>query len=89
MVPGMGHCGGGEGPNQFDVLTPMERWRESGMAPKEIIASQIEKGNVIRTRPLCPYPQTAQYKGTGNTDQAENFVCRVPKVQAALASSTP
>ena len=78
MVPAMGHCGGGEGTNQFDVLTPLEHWREQGVAPKEIIASQITNGSVSRTRPLCPYPQAAQYKGTGNTDQAENFVCRAP-----------
>jgi feruloyl esterase len=52
--------------------------RVHGVAPKEIIASQITKGSVTRTRPLCPYPQSAQYKGTGNTDQAENFVCRLP-----------
>jgi feruloyl esterase len=76
MVPAMGHCGGGEGPNQFDVLTPLEKWREQGMAPKEIIASQITNGSVSRTRPLCPYPQSAQFKGSGDTDQAENFVCR-------------
>jgi feruloyl esterase len=72
----MGPCGGGEGPNQFDVLTPLEKWREQGMAPKEIIASQITNGSVSRTRPLCPYPQSAQFKGSGDTDQAENFVCR-------------
>jgi feruloyl esterase len=78
MVPGMGHCGGGEGPNVFDTLTALEQWREHGVAPKEIIASQITKGSVSRTRPLCPYPQVAQYKGTGSTDQAENFVCRLP-----------
>ena len=77
MVPGMGHCGGGEGPNVFDVLTAMERWRENGEVPKEIIASQITKGSVSRTRPLCPYPQVAKYIGTGSTDQAENFICRL------------
>ncbi|MGH9678522.1 MAG: tannase/feruloyl esterase family alpha/beta hydrolase, partial [Candidatus Acidiferrales bacterium] len=78
MVPGMGHCGGGEGPNVFDTLTAMEQWRERGVAPKEIVASQILDGGVIRTRPLCPYPQVAKYKGTGSTDRAENFVCRMP-----------
>lgn len=78
MIPGMGHCGGGEGPNVFDMLTAMERWRENGVAPKEITASQIANGSVSRTRPLCPYPLIAQYKGTGSTDQAENFVCRLP-----------
>ena len=78
MVPGMGHCTGGEGPNVFDTLTALENWREHGVAPKEIVASQIVKGTVTRTRPLCPYPQVAQYKGTGSTDQAENFICRLP-----------
>lgn len=78
MAPGMGHCGGGEGPSVFDTLTPLEQWREHGVAPKEIIASQMADGRVVRTRPLCPYPQAAQYKGTGSPDQAENFACRMP-----------
>jgi feruloyl esterase len=78
MAPGMGHCAGGEGPSLFDTLTPLEQWREHGVAPKEIIASQMAEGKVIRTRPLCPYPQEAQYKGAGSTDQAENFLCRLP-----------
>jgi len=78
MAPGMGHCAGGEGPSVFDTLTPLEQWKEKGVAPKEIVASQIVNGNVIRTRPLCPYPQEAVYKGSGSTDQAENFVCRLP-----------
>lgn len=78
MVPAMGHCGGGEGPNVFDTVTALEKWREKKVPPQEIIASQYTKGAITRTRPLCPYPQVAQYKGSGNTDQAENFVCRVP-----------
>jgi feruloyl esterase len=78
MVPGMGHCGGGEGPNVFDTLTPLEQWKEHGTAPKEIVASLITKGTVVRTRPLCPYPQVAQYKGSGSIDLAENFACRMP-----------
>lgn len=78
MVPGMGHCGGGEGPNVFDTVTALENWREHGVAPKEIIASQITNGSVTRTRPLCPYPQVARYKGAGSTDQAENFACQAP-----------
>lgn len=78
MVPGMGHCGGGEGPNVFDTMSAMEQWRENGVAPTEIIASKINNGVVSRTRPLCPYPQLAEYKGSGSTDQAENFVCKLP-----------
>jgi feruloyl esterase len=76
MVPGMGHCGGGEGPNVFDTLSVLEEWREKGTAPAEILASQVAGGATIRTRPLCPHPQIARYKGVGNPDRAENFVCR-------------
>jgi feruloyl esterase len=76
MAPGMAHCGGGEGPNDFDKMTPLEQWVESGKAPDAIIASHSTEGKVDRTRPLCPYPQTAHYKGSGSIDDAANFVCR-------------
>jgi feruloyl esterase len=76
MVPGMGHCGGGEGPNVFDALTAVEAWREQGRPPAEIIASQVRDGKTVRTRPLCPYPQVPRYSGSGSIDQAANFVCR-------------
>lgn len=78
MVPGMAHCGGGEGPNVFDMVTALEQWVENGKAPDQIIASRVRDGKVERTRPLCPYPQVAQYKGTGSTDEAANFVCKTP-----------
>jgi feruloyl esterase len=78
MVPGMGHCGGGDGPNQFDMLAVLERWREKGETPTEILASKVVSGQVVRTRPLCPYPQVAKYKGTGSIDRAENFACSAP-----------
>ena len=78
MAPGMAHCGGGEGPNTFDMLTALEERVEDGTAPDRIVASHRTDGNVDRTRPLCPYPQVAVYTGTGSTDDAENFVCRAP-----------
>jgi feruloyl esterase len=78
MAPGMGHCGGGEGPNTFDMLTALEQWREHGKAPADIIASKSADGRVERTRPLCPFPQIAYYKGSGSIDEAQNFVCRQP-----------
>ena len=68
MVPGMGHCSGGDGPDSFDMLAALERWREQGEAPARILASQVTDGRVTRTRPLCPYPQVAKYKGTGSSD---------------------
>jgi feruloyl esterase len=76
MVPGMGHCGGGEGPNRFDMISALEQWVEKGRAPDRIEASRQRDGKVDRTRPLCPYPQVAAYKGTGSTDEAANFVCK-------------
>ena len=79
MAPGMMHCrGGGEGPNTFDAMTLMDQWLETGKAPEQMIASHSAGGKVDRTRPLCPYPQVAAYKGSGNTDDAANFVCKAP-----------
>jgi feruloyl esterase len=78
MGPGMGHCGGGSGPNIFDALTALERWVEEGIMPDKIIASHTTGGVVDRTRPLCPYPAVAWYTGSGSIDDAANFVCHVP-----------
>ena len=75
MVPGMAHCGGGEGPNDFDKVTPLERWVESGKAPDAIVATHATDGKVDRTRPLCPYPQVAHYTGSGSVDEAASFAC--------------
>jgi feruloyl esterase len=76
MVPGMGHCRGGDGTDNFDMVAALEQWVEKGKAPEQIVASRVKNGHVDRTRPLCPYPQVATYKGTGSTDDAANFVCR-------------
>ena len=76
MVPGMGHCGGGEGPNVFDALAAIEEWREQGRPPAALLASQVTDGKIVRTRPLCPYPQIPRYAGSGSLDQAASFVCR-------------
>jgi len=76
MVPGMIECNGGPGTDTFDLLGVMRRWVERGEAPREVPASRIEHGRVVRTRPLCPYPQVATYRGSGSTDDARNFVCK-------------
>jgi feruloyl esterase len=78
MVPGMDHCRGGVGPNTFDLVTALDAWVMSGVAPSRITASRITNGKVDRTRPLCPYPQVALYTGTGSTDEAGSFECRNP-----------
>jgi feruloyl esterase len=92
MVPGLGHCGGGAGTNIFgmssvprgdadhDIEAALERWVEQGEAPEQVIASKVKPGTnppaALRTRPLCAYPRTAHWKGSGSTDDAANFVCK-------------
>jgi feruloyl esterase len=76
MVPGMFHCAGGIGCSSFDKLGPVIKWVEQGVAPDSILASRIVNGKPDRTRPLCPYPQTAKYKGSGSIDDAANFACK-------------
>jgi feruloyl esterase len=89
MVPGMLHCAGGAGPDQFggsgadapltdgdhDLLSALEDWVEHGRPPERIIAAKVEAGRVARTRPLCSYPAQARYTGAGSTDEAANFRC--------------
>ncbi len=96
MVPGMQHCGGGTGPNEFgqfgasahsdpqhNAYVALENWVEKGTAPGSFIASRhagdTPQGAVTMTRPLCPYPLLAQYKGSGDQNSAENFVCSEKK----------
>lgn len=78
LVPGMGHCGGGEGLNAFDPVAALEQWVEQGKAPGQLTASRRVDGTVQRSRPLCPYPQVAKYTGSGSIDDAANFSCVSP-----------
>ncbi|MCH2324540.1 MAG: tannase/feruloyl esterase family alpha/beta hydrolase [Pseudomonadales bacterium] len=78
MVPGMGHCAGGPGPDRFDALSAMENWVEYGIAPDSIQASKIQDGEITRSRPLCVYPEVATFSGVGSTDDADNFYCAAP-----------
>jgi hypothetical protein len=74
-APGVAHCGGGAGPQPQNLFNTLVNWVENGKAPDQIL-SQITTGGVVtRTRPLCPYPQTAIYNGSGSTDDASNFHC--------------
>lgn len=88
-VPGMNHCSGGPSTDQFDMLTPLVNWVEKGQAPDSVVASARGPGNVggvnadvpaswsaSRTRPLCPYPKVARYKGTGDIESAASFSCQ-------------
>jgi feruloyl esterase len=78
MVPGMFHCRGGTGPDRLDGLTALINWVENGTAPQSIVATKMVQGKVVRSRPLCPYPQVAHYSGAGSIDDAANFACKAP-----------
>ena len=75
MVPGMGHCGGGPGPNTFDTLSALEQWREQGAAPEEMTGSNPQSG---LTRPICPYPEYAQFTGIGAVNDGDFWECVAP-----------
>jgi pimeloyl-ACP methyl ester carboxylesterase len=88
-VPSMNHCAGGPSTDQFDMLSALVNWVEKGQVPAAIVASARGAGNAggvnaevpsnwsaTRTRPLCPYPQVARYKGSGDIEKAENFTCQ-------------
>jgi feruloyl esterase len=84
MLPGVYHCGGGPGPDTFDRMAAIEQWVEQGKKPTRIIASKIEDGKVVRTRPLCPFGQVAKWNGTGSTDDATSFACVAETVDTSL-----
>jgi len=78
MVPGMAHCGGGIGPDRHDPMTATIDWVEKDKAPVSMVASRVVDNKVVRTRPLCPYPQVARHSGQGSIDEAANFRCVAP-----------
>jgi feruloyl esterase len=78
MVPGMAHCNGGTGPDLHDPMTAIINWVEQGRAPDSIVANRVVNNQVVRTRPLCPYPKVARYTGQGSIDDAANFRCVTP-----------
>jgi hypothetical protein len=79
LVPGMGHCGGGPGTTQFDAFSALVDWVEQDIPPESITAAA--PGDTPwegRTRPLCPYPEQARYKGSGSIEDAASFTCATP-----------
>lgn len=64
------------------VVSAVIKWVENGVAPEKIVASRFDSGgNLVRQRPLCPYPAKAVYTGFGSADDAANFTCQTPTLQ--------
>ena len=79
-APGVGHCGApifslgtaGPWPQNGADFAALVNWVEKGVAPDQVIGQSLSPA---LSRPLCPYPQTAKYKGSGNTNDAANWSC--------------
>jgi feruloyl esterase len=83
LAPGVQHCAGGSGADTADLLTPLQRWVESGKRPLDLVAQKKDQsGEVTLARPLCPYPAIPQYRG-GDPKAAGNFTCQIPKAAPA------
>ena len=76
MIPGMGHCAGGDAPFVFDAISTLDTWVDTNRAPERIVVSNPPNAPA-RTRPLCPWPQQAVFSGVGSTDEEKNFTCGV------------
>ncbi len=76
LMPGVGHCDDGPGPDHVDWITAIEQWVENDLPPDELLASKRdEQGSQIMERPLCPYPQSARYDGSGDPNVSESYDC--------------
>jgi len=86
MAPGMMHCSGGPGPNNFDAVAAVDQWRQKNEPPESLAAAKYADsaaassgaalGEPLVTRPLCAYPKVAHWTGKGSSDKAENYLCR-------------
>jgi len=79
MMPGVLHCAGGKGPSMVNFLEVIDQWVASGDAPDELVASYPPGSQRTGTRPLCVYPQIAEYDGSGDSFDASNFSCVNPQ----------
>jgi hypothetical protein len=78
MVPGMMHCAGGPGATSFDMQPELEKWVERGEAPERVIAVKPDSAEPF-SHPLCAWPKTAHYDGSGSIKDAANFTCEAPR----------
>jgi feruloyl esterase len=96
LVPGVGHCGGGEGPAQFDLLSPLMAWTELGRAPEKLVAGKTMVRDRERpdpfsqpaaptqyTLPVFPYPNVARYDGKGDPKDAASYRSAKPAAKTA------
>ncbi len=75
LVPGMGHCGGGERTlDRFNMVDAIVNWVEKGRAPDQVVATGASMPG--ESRPMCPYPAHPHYNGSGDAKSAASYSCR-------------
>ena len=80
LLPGVGHCSGGLGPDRADWLTTLEQWVEKGVAPDQVLMTKNDaQGKVVMERPACAYPLAPRYNGSGNPNVAASYTCVGPQ----------
>jgi hypothetical protein len=89
IMPGVGHCTGAldtgplasifgttVGPSIEDPFVALRNWVEHGIVPAQLSALAFSPAlDPGRTRPICPFPKTAIYNGSGDTNSASSFHC--------------
>jgi len=73
LLPGVLHCGGGEGPSDFDMLAILRDWVENSKPPERVVVTKKVLGKEAMSRPVYPYPQEAIYNGKGNPNVESSY----------------
>ncbi|WP_405932237.1 tannase/feruloyl esterase family alpha/beta hydrolase [Streptomyces sp. NBC_00827] len=85
LLPGVAHCGGGQGPNTFDALTAMVDWVTKGEAPSSLTTKSVDSsGNTTATRPVYPFPYIAENTTGGPADEAGSYTPVKSTAEAGL-----
>jgi feruloyl esterase len=87
VVPGVGHCGGGEGFPNIDLVSQMTGWVEQAKAPNSVMTYQTDSNNAVTaSRPVYPYPAVAKYSGSGDWKSGANYTQGAPLYTAKTSA---
>ncbi|SEC83325.1 feruloyl esterase [Streptomyces sp. 3213] len=85
LLPGVAHCGGGQGPNTFDALTAITDWVTKGDAPASLTTKSVDSGgNTTASRPVYPFPYYAKNTTGGPDTDASSYTPVKSTAEAGL-----
>ncbi|HBR4785454.1 TPA: tannase/feruloyl esterase family alpha/beta hydrolase [Klebsiella pneumoniae] len=85
LLPGVAHCGNGEGPDQIDLLTALMNWTEHDVAPAKLIAGKAEHAAAMPVMPPAPGPEGT--KPTGEDASVQFHGMQKPSIPVAASAS--